>query len=75
MEAEIEALNNNINKCNNENPKIREALKLIFPDIKKRTKERERSAKIAAFDNKARTGAQTVKEDLLKIIKDRRNLK
>ena len=71
MEEEIEALNNNINKCNNENPKIREALKLIFPDIKKRTKERERSAKIAAFDNKARTGSQIVKDDLLKSIRNK----
>jgi uncharacterized protein YcgL (UPF0745 family) len=71
IEEEIEALNNNINKCNNENPKIREALKLIFPDIKKRTKERERSAKIAAFDNKARTGSQIVKDDLLKSIRNK----
>jgi 5-methylcytosine-specific restriction endonuclease McrA len=71
MEEEIKTLNNRIDKYNLENPKIREALKIIFPDIKKRTKERERSAKIAAFDNKARTGSQIVKDDLLKSIRNK----
>lgn len=71
IEEEIKTLNNKIVSCNVETPKIRKVLKLVFPNIKKRTRERERSAKIAAFDNKARTGAQTVKEDLLKIIKDK----
>lgn len=71
IEEEIKTLNNKINLYNKENPKISEALKLIFPNIKKRTRERERSAKIAAFNNKARTGSQTVKDDLLKSIKNK----
>ena len=71
IEEEIKTLNYKIDLCNVETPKIREALKLIFPNIKKRTKERERSAKIAAFDDKARTGSQTVKVDLLKSIKNK----
>lgn len=71
LEEEIKALNYKIDLRNKENPKISEALKFIFPNIKKRTRERERSAKIAAFDNKARTGSQTVKDDLLKYIKNK----
>jgi hypothetical protein len=46
-----------------------------FVEIKRRAKERERSAKIAAFDNRARSGSQTVKTDLLKSIKNKRNWK
>jgi len=71
IEEEIKTLNYKIDLCNEENPKISEALKLIFPNIKKRTRERERSAKIAAFDNKARTGSQIVKDDLLKSIRNK----
>jgi 5-methylcytosine-specific restriction endonuclease McrA len=71
IEEEIRTLNNKIELCNAENPKIREALRLVFPNIKKRTRERERSAKIAAFDNKARSGSQIVKDDLLKSIKNK----
>ncbi len=71
IEEEIRTLNNKIVSCNLETPKIREALKLVFPNIKKRTRERERSAKIAAFDNKARTGSQIVKDDLLKSIRNK----
>lgn len=44
-----------------------------FVEIKRRAKERERSAKIAAFDNRARSGSQTVKTDLLKSIKKKKN--
>lgn len=50
-------------------------LKEQFVEIKRRAKERERSAKIAAFDNRARSGSQTVKSDLLKSIKNKRNWK
>jgi 5-methylcytosine-specific restriction endonuclease McrA len=71
IEEEINTLNNKIDLYNVENPKIREALRLVFPNIKKRTRERERSAKIAAFDNKARSGSQIVKDDLLKSIKNK----
>jgi len=71
IEEEIRTLNNKIDLYNVENPKIREALRLVFPNIKKRTRERERSAKIAAFDNKARSGSQIVKDDLLKSIKNK----
>jgi 5-methylcytosine-specific restriction endonuclease McrA len=54
-----------------ENLKIPEAIKFILPNIKKRVKERERSAKIAAFDNKARSGSQVVKDELLRYIKNK----
>ena len=46
-----------------------------FEQIKQRAKERERSAKIAAFDNRARSGSQTVKQDLLKGMRNKSNWK
>lgn len=50
-------------------------IKSKFEKIKQRAKERERSAKIAAYDSRARSGSQTVKKDLLKGIRNRHNWK
>ena len=80
--------NNKLNKLKIEQDKLSEKLSIYkketdiflklegqFVEIKRRAKERERSAKIAAFDNRARSGSQTVKTDLLKSIKNKRNWK
>ena len=53
--------------------KIEECISFIYKWIKeplikakRRAKERERTSKISAFDKKSRTGAQTIRSDLLK---------
>lgn len=46
---------------------IKKILKAL-PKLKRRAKQRERTAKIAAFDERARSGAQIVKGDLIKFL-------
>ena len=54
-----------INSLDNKESKISSILNRI-PYVMKRSRERERTAKIAAYDNRARTGSDTVRSDLLK---------
>ena len=46
-----------------------------LPNLKRRAKKREETAKIAAFDKKARIGAMTVRKDLLENITNKNNWK
>jgi 5-methylcytosine-specific restriction endonuclease McrA len=54
-----------INSLDNKESKISSILNKI-PFAMKRSRERERTAKIAAYDNRARIGSETVRNDLLR---------
>ena len=61
----IKKNNKLISSLDDKEKKIISILKKIPYSIK-RSRERERTAKIAAYDNRARTGSETVRKDLLK---------
>lgn len=71
LEKKIESLNNKIPYLEKENSKIKEAIVLIIHDLKLVKKERERTAKIAAFEDKGRRGSQEIKDQLLFSIKNK----
>lgn len=72
LEIERDKLSQKLSALKKDNAILFE-LEKQFVEIKRRAKERERSAKIAAFDNRARSGSQTVKTDLLKSIKNKKS--
>ena len=75
IKNKIEEENNNLNEQISKHRKKLNDLESVFEEKEKlmrRAKERERTAKISAFDNNARVGSQTIKTDLLKKVKGRK---
>ena len=72
--SKIKNIDKKINKLD-DNFIFLENLKRELPYLLRRAKQREKMAKIAAFDRKTRDASDTVRRDLVKAVKNKKNWK
>ena len=74
LNTKIKNIDKKINKLDSEFYFL-ESLKRDLPYLLRRAKQREKTAKIAAFDKKTRDASGTVRKDLVRAVKDKKNWK
>ena len=74
LESQIKRLEKNISKLDDKYYFLQN-LKKELPSLIRRARQREKTAKIAAFDKKTRDASDIVRKDLVRAVRDKKNWK